>query len=408
MASNRRTSEFDGKTYTYTLPSPKSYPFQWFWDSCFHAIILARLGEMGKAKAEIESLLSHQEKDGFMAHIIFWDPSKLELFPWQWNWLETKPFSSFLPGFPKPKISGEIQPPVIAQAVKTIYQADGDKNWVKKIFPRLLLYYRWLEENRDPDYDSLITIIAPFESGVDQSPAYDPILGLPQTPTRKEILRKDRTLSLVNKLFGYRSLLNTFGPFQVEDVLVNSIYAQGLSALALLAKAVGEETTANVLAGKSGKVLKALIAKCFDQEEGMFFNLDGKAEKQAKTKTVLSLMPLILPKLPKEIVKRLVNHLTNPEEFYLPFPIPSTAKDEPAFNLETDLLWRGTTWVCTNWFLVHGLEAHGYEKLAGEIAEKTKKLVLQHGFREYYNPVSGEPGATAAFDFGWSALVVDL
>ena len=29
----------------FTVPSPERYPFQWLWDSCFHALMYARLKE---------------------------------------------------------------------------------------------------------------------------------------------------------------------------------------------------------------------------------------------------------------------------------------------------------------------------------------------------------------------------
>ena len=36
-----------GQHYCYIAPALKPYPFQWFWDSCFHVVMLARLGEYG-------------------------------------------------------------------------------------------------------------------------------------------------------------------------------------------------------------------------------------------------------------------------------------------------------------------------------------------------------------------------
>jgi hypothetical protein len=38
--------------------------------------------------------------------------------------------------------------------------------------------------------------------------------------------------------------------------------------------------------------------------------------------------------------------------------------------------------------------------------EKTKELVLRGGFREFYNPFTGEP--YGAPGFGWSTLVLDM
>jgi len=43
-------SPWEGRRYDYHCPSPRSYPFQWFWDSCFHAIALTHIDvELAKA-----------------------------------------------------------------------------------------------------------------------------------------------------------------------------------------------------------------------------------------------------------------------------------------------------------------------------------------------------------------------
>lgn len=43
--------------YRYVCPSLHKYRWQWYWDSCFHAIALAHL-EPELARAELESLLA--------------------------------------------------------------------------------------------------------------------------------------------------------------------------------------------------------------------------------------------------------------------------------------------------------------------------------------------------------------
>lgn len=61
-----------GQHYCYIAPALKAYPFQWFWDSCFHVVILARLGEYDLAKRSLRSLFAMQEDNGFVGHMIFW------------------------------------------------------------------------------------------------------------------------------------------------------------------------------------------------------------------------------------------------------------------------------------------------------------------------------------------------
>src|SRR3954451_24076391 len=57
--------------FSYTEPSPGRYPWQWYWDSCFAAIVWRRF-DPARARAELESLLEAQRPNGFVGHTIFW------------------------------------------------------------------------------------------------------------------------------------------------------------------------------------------------------------------------------------------------------------------------------------------------------------------------------------------------
>ena len=58
------------------------------------------------------------------------------------------------------------------------------------------------------------------------------------------------------------------------------------------------------------------------------------------------------------------------------------------------------------WEIFNGLKKHGYEKEADNLREKTIQLIQKSGFREFFNPFSGE--GYGAVDFSWSTLVVDM
>jgi hypothetical protein len=59
-----------------------------------------------------------------------------------------------------------------------------------------------------------------------------------------------------------------------------------------------------------------------------------------------------------------------------------------------------------NWFIVRGLQQHGYREQADAIVASSAQLVLKSGFREFYNPLTGD--GYGARNFGWSTLVLDL
>jgi glycogen debranching enzyme len=73
-------------------------------------------------------------------------------------------------------------------------------------------------------------------------------------------------------------------------------------------------------------------------------------------------------------------------------------------------MWRGPVWVNINYFFIEALRQIGEHGLARQLREKTLNLIMgQASIYEYYNAITGEPPATAADVFGWTAAVfIDL
>jgi hypothetical protein len=60
-----------------------------------------------------------------------------------------------------------------------------------------------------------------------------------------------------------------------------------------------------------------------------------------------------------------------------------------------------------NWFIITGLQRYGFSEEADWLRTRTLGLVEQGGFREYFNPLTGE--GLGAHGFSWSAaLTLDL
>jgi glycogen debranching enzyme len=401
LASNRRSgaSEWDGMRFDFVCPSPTHYPFQWFWDSAFHAIALLEV-DPELSKQELRSLMQGAQPDGYIAHMLLWEKS---LNP---HWL----MPDYSIRLAHPFYTATIQPPVIARALERIFDATGDASFVRDMFPPMARFFDWLARVRDQDHDDLVAIIQPDESGLDASPKYDAAMGIPSQPPTETLPALRRSMQ---RLFrGYEGLSREREPqidlFLFEDVMVNAIYADGLRALARLARAVGLEG-ADDYERRYRRTLAALVAKCWDPERGAFWDLSGAREERIKVLTFTSLFPLILPDLDPGIARRLVNeHILNEKEFWLRYPIPSVAASEPSFDPGwlTQTTWRGGTWVSVNWYLYWGLRQHGFADVARALARRTVAMQAKSGMREFYDPLTADgQGATS---FGWSTLVLDM
>jgi glycogen debranching enzyme len=210
--------------------------------------------------------------------------------------------------------------------------------------------------------------------------------------------------------------------FHIEEVLFNSIYGDGLRSLARLLRETRQlqlpapwaglleaPYLADELDNRASRVTAALLEKCWDEETGVFWDLWGRGENPLRILTLTSLFPLILEDLPDEIVRRLLrDHLLDPNEFWTRYPVPSVAVDEPSFDplFRSQAIWRGPTWVNTNWYFYWALVRHDYGDIATELANRTFDLVLRGGQREFFNPLTGE--GLGANDFSWTSLVLDL
>src|SRR5215217_368067 len=140
--------------FGFTVPNAAVYPWQWLWDSCFHAIIWADLGEGERAVRELESLLAHQDDDGFVPHVIHHgDPDHHADF---WGRQGT---------------SSITQPPMYGHAIAELWHRDIAVP--NELVERAVLGLRFLLEQRARSDDGLVTVVHPWESGADNSPRWD-------------------------------------------------------------------------------------------------------------------------------------------------------------------------------------------------------------------------------------------
>lgn len=413
LKENTREHNFEGRTHRFTIPSAEKYVFQWFWDSCFHAMAWANF-DVPRAQDEIRALISGQNGSGLIPHIIYWDQSKLNLAPWSNHWSETQGLLSFMPFAEKPRTSELIQPPVIAEAVQRVYKASSDKDFLREVLPSLNRHYRWLKQFRDLDGEGLIKIVAPYESGIDSSPAYDAVLNYTPGKGLQLPIKRFQVLFSNSLMDHDPTEVMRQGSFHVADVLVNALYARNLQVLSDLNSEAGGMKESRYFENAARDVQSALITFCWDDERGAFFNLNGRDKKRSDVLTIQSLMPIVIPTLPRYYVDRIMNeHLLSEERFLRPFSVPSVAASEPTFQPDSRIpgeifrgLWRGSSWVNTNYFIAEGASQHGYDDFARKLALDTIQMVRDAGFYEYFNTETGE--GLGAKNFGWSTLAVEM
>jgi glycogen debranching enzyme len=267
-------------------------------------------------------------------------------------------------------------------------------------------FHTWLRTQRDPDEDGLVSIVSPFESGLDWSAQFDCAFDNARTGNIWARWLATRVLDLRHLASGHLSHL-MLRRFDVEEIATNAIWYEAQVSLAELASMLGDRALAESEAQEARRTRDSLLARCWNCEAQAFFSLYGKQEQQLRIRTVASLLPLILDGLTSKQVDALVGNVEDSRRFATPVPLPSVAADEPTFLPDTrQWLWRGPSWLNMNWYVVRGLLKYGHRATAQRLVDASVATVQAAGFWECFQPYTGK--GMGAPNFAWTTLVVDM
>lgn len=421
-------------------PDREYYEGSWLWDTGFNEL-------SGSGEIFSNFLKFSQWKNGFVPHILFYKKEQERYFPgskyWQTENSENAPLAY---------TSGITQPPVLGFCAFRIYKRlkekspDKAQDFLKETYPRILNFHRYLFQNRDQEGSGLVSIYHPWEAGLDNSPRWEECLSRISV-TQEQLagtreLRKD-VKGLVAKLVGegmreegvrklasemrptnedyarYLYLMRFLAdknyddrkiyaevPFNIKDVLFNSVLYASNEALYLMAHEMRDEKSKAEIKGYLSKQ-RAVFGKLYDGETGLYYDLDNRTSKLIKRKTIASFAPLFAGMATPEQAKEMAK-IARGKEFKGDsqlFLIPSTARTDPSFYPKA--YWRGPVWMPTNWLVARGFERMGLSKEAEEIKNSLLQLVEKSGFNEYYDSDTNK--GLGRDDFSWTAsLIIDL
>ena len=247
----------DGTAYGFTCPSPPRYRHQWYWDSCFHAIVWRQF-DPRRAREELRTLLRSGALDGFIPHTVFWhDAAGLAAGPVLRDALAARAI-------------GHGAHPDAADRARL---GGGRRRLGRRPRVRDRVARRAARStttgstaHRDPDGDGLISIIHPDESGLDDSPKYDEVFGW-----------------MSHYLPGYMLAGRALAPARLRLALDHRTLRRArrgrarqhvLRALAALARTA--ERRARVRAAGVPRTEQALLDRCWDARRGLFWDLAGR------------------------------------------------------------------------------------------------------------------------------------
>jgi glycogen debranching enzyme len=394
----------------YTVPTDRLYPFQWNWDSAFVAMGFATF-DVDRAYRELERLVEGQWDDGMIPHIVFHAPSDT-YFPGPDVWGTRHRIPT----------SGITQPPVFGMALRHVHEAALSSGMAdaevrtKALFKAALRSHRWWLDARDPEGLGLVAILHPWESGSDNSPAWDEALARVPTTTTTAIRRKDTShvdASMRPREEDYQRFIHLVdvyrdcdwdpkrqwakAPFKVADVQMTAILARATADLMHLAEILGAEEHRTELAQMRRRLVDGL-ARRWRSHLSRFVSLDLISGADIEAATQAGFIPLVA--LTLDDAQR--SAVTAEIERWLDgmvVGVPSAPAFSPAF--EPKRYWRGPVWAVINWLIADGLRLNGAEDLARRIEQTTVRTIENVGFCEYFDPTSGE--GLGGDTFSWTA-----
>jgi hypothetical protein len=421
LARNRRGG--------WTCPSVPLYPHQWLWDSCFVAIGIATY-DPARAGSELRALFRGQWSNGMLPHMNF-APDVRDVGSkriWQ---------SKRHPEAPRDVDTSCItQPPIAAIAVNRVGRAlddDARRELYAELYPKLVEHHRWLYRERDPERRGLVTLIHPWECGLDTTPPWMRALRRAPAPWWVRIALRLR-LARVARWFrrdtkylpheerasdgdGLRMLavaqdarhhgfeMRRMPPesVMIEDLAFNSFLVVANRELGGIAAELGEVIDPELQ--QSFRSTESALEELWDEESGQYYSRDTVLRELLTIPTIATFLPLWAGVVPPARQARLLALLEDGSGFWPRFPVPSVPTDDRHFD--DDRYWKGPTWVNTNWAVIQGLREVGADDVAAELRERTLDLVEQSGFAEYFSALTG--AGYGADEFSWTAaLVLDL
>jgi glycogen debranching enzyme len=136
--------------------------------------------------------------------------------------------------------------------------------------------------------------------------------------------------------------------------------------------------------------------------DGLFYDYDVMIGERIRKRTISCLLPIYTGLLSNQEVEVIVKWISGADFVAEYDTVASVDEKESDFN-PLDY-WRGPVWINTSWGIWYGLLRYGYIDRASRIKQGVLRLVAEHGFREYFNPFSGE--GLGGKNFSWTAAAV--
>lgn len=360
-----------------------------------------------RAWNELHASMSQQWDSGMVPHIDFGD-TEGAYFPGPETWSAPR------------RTTGITQPPLTAIIARRLLERSRDREQAmtsaRALYPKLMAFHRWLYTTRLAGETGLLLCVHPWETGMDNSPAWDAAMTAIPTDDLPPYERKDTThvdaserppkifydrcyaLLLQLQRHGYDTRAATdASSFAVADVAFNALAVRASADLVWLGTQIGADTSEARTWHDLGS---AGLVKLWDEQAGIFFSFDWRAQQRIDVPTSSGFLPLLTDVTSHAQVERLAATLENWSSS-VRYLVPSTDPAHSSFDAKR--YWRGPVWANVNWAIAEGFSIHGRGDIAERLRTDIKEMIALSGHHEYFDPNTGD--GLGAEDFSWTAAL---
>lgn len=286
-------------------------------------------------------------------------------------------------------------------AVLALDAAHPDAAFRREAFAGLSRYADWLLRSRDATGSGMIDIYNHYETG-------------------QEYMSRYQVVDAGADRAGWE------GQFRLQGIDVTVYAYRLLRALEALAQTVApeSETRWRTLADRA---VQAVRDRMWDPSTELFSDVDPASGRRTGVKAAVCFYPYATDLVDERHLAGLARHLFNPEEFWTPFPVPSSSRDDSRFNPDADWSgvrhncpWNGRVWPMTN---SHVAEALGrvvrqyrpdWAPRLGQFLQQFARMMTFDGRAdrpncfEHYHPFTGRGSLYRGIDDYQHSWINDL
>ncbi|MCK4339637.1 MAG: hypothetical protein KAW87_06595, partial [Candidatus Cloacimonetes bacterium] len=243
------------------------------------------------------------------------------------------------------------------------YLIHGNKEMLKQVYSGMKKNVEWWIKNRDADGDGLFVIDHQLETGMDDLSRFE-----------------DDDLTL-----------------RYDAIDATSYAYANILAVSNMARVLGKSEDEKYFADYADKTKNAVNSLLWNADDKSYRDRHPVTKKLSKTMCITTFYSFFAGIGAEQNLDVFREHLLNPNQFWLPYPVPALPKDDPNFNPTG--FWEGPSWPAATSHMIDAFASSAKtfaRSLLPQTAELVKRAAKNHlqpraDFYERYNPLTGEP-----------------